>query len=113
MTKMFDGMSKAIDSDAERKFFMDSQAGLGLYPSTNRDILKDQLEALGEVEDKLKNKKVEMSSIKKPEELKKESRQKSPENRVRVRRKKDGKVITMSADKASKYLSDERFERVE
>lgn len=46
MTKMFKGMSKAIDSDAERKMFEQSQASLSNYPSVNKAILDDLEKAL-------------------------------------------------------------------
>ena len=41
MSKLFAGMSKAIDSDAERKMFEQSQASLGNYPDVNMQILDD------------------------------------------------------------------------
>jgi len=46
MTKMFAGMSKAIDSDAERKFFEQSQVSMGSYPEVNMNILKRMLNNL-------------------------------------------------------------------
>lgn len=46
MTKMFQGMSKAIDSDAERRMFEQSQASLGNYPSVNLEILNNMERAL-------------------------------------------------------------------
>ena len=46
MTKMFAGMSKAIDSDAERKFFEQSQPSMGNYPDVNASVLKQTLENL-------------------------------------------------------------------
>lgn len=41
MSKLFKGMSKAIDSDAERKMFEQSQASLSNYPDVNMKILDD------------------------------------------------------------------------
>lgn len=46
MTKMFKGMSKAIDSDAERKMFEQSQASLSNYPSVNLQVLDNLEKAL-------------------------------------------------------------------
>ncbi len=53
MTKMFKGMSKAIDSDSERKFFMNAQAGMNKYPSVNKQILQDMLKNAESLESKL------------------------------------------------------------
>ncbi len=46
MVKMFAGMSKAIDSDAERAFFAQSQANMGSYPKINAEILARTLKDL-------------------------------------------------------------------
>ncbi len=46
MTKMFQGMSKAIDSDAERKMFEQSQASLSNYPDVNMEVLNNMEKAL-------------------------------------------------------------------
>jgi hypothetical protein len=43
MVKMFAGMSKAIDSDAERAFFQSAQPAMGKYPTVNKKILDDML----------------------------------------------------------------------
>lgn len=55
MTKMFEGMSKAIDSDAERKFFEQSQVGMTLTPETNLKVLKDMRERMTNLVEKEKN----------------------------------------------------------
>lgn len=39
MVKMFSGMSKAIDSDAERAFFQSAQPAMNKYETVNEDIL--------------------------------------------------------------------------
>lgn len=52
MTKMFKGMSKAIDSDAERKMFEQSQASLSNYPDANLAILEEMEQALIRTKDK-------------------------------------------------------------
>lgn len=41
MVTMFQGMSKAVDSDAERAFFASTQPNLGRYSDTNIQILND------------------------------------------------------------------------
>lgn len=41
MTKMFAGMSKAIDSDAERAFFQSTQPSMSDFESVNLDTLRD------------------------------------------------------------------------
>lgn len=56
MTKMFKGMSKAIDSDSERKFFMNAQAGMNKYPKANKAILKEMMENADSLEQKLQAK---------------------------------------------------------
>lgn len=40
MVSMFQGMSKAVDSDAERKFFQSAQADMSKFDKVNLDILK-------------------------------------------------------------------------
>jgi len=44
MVQMFAGMSKAIDSDSERRFFQSAQPSLGKYESVNLAILQETLE---------------------------------------------------------------------
>jgi hypothetical protein len=56
MTKMFAGMSKAIDSDAEREFFMRAQPNMGNYPAVNEEILKDMLKGAERLEKKIQTK---------------------------------------------------------
>lgn len=52
MSKLFQGMSKAVDSDAERKMFEQSQASLGNYPSVNMQILNDMEKSLNSLKGK-------------------------------------------------------------
>ena len=40
MVSMFQGMSKAVDSDAERRFFQSAQADMSKFDKVNLDILK-------------------------------------------------------------------------
>lgn len=46
MVKMFSGMSKAIDSDAERAFFQSAQPSMGKYETVNMDILNEMEEKI-------------------------------------------------------------------
>ena len=46
MVNMFQGMSKAVDSDSERAFFASTQPNLGRYSDVNIQILKDLEEKL-------------------------------------------------------------------
>lgn len=46
MSKMFEGMSKAIDTGPEREIFESSQASLDKYSDNNMQILEDQEKAL-------------------------------------------------------------------
>ena len=52
MVKMFSGMSKAIDSDAERAFFQSAQPSMGKYPSENKKILEDMLNRLRSIKNR-------------------------------------------------------------
>lgn len=95
MVKMFSGMSKAIDSDAERAFFQSAQPSMGKYPVVNKEILDDMIINLESLKDKNKSlmdsidQKGNRSEQSAPEQ-KKEKRDYS-DNEVR-RRTKDGKV---------------------
>lgn len=87
MTKMFKGMSKAIDSDAERKMFEQSQASLGNYPAVNKQILDTMERAALSLKQKNSQFMNELQSA--------ESEKKSNE----VRRKtKDGRIAIFDAD---------------
>jgi len=55
MVKMFAGMSKAIDSDAERAFFQASQPAMNKYPAANIKILDDMLVNLESLKTKNSN----------------------------------------------------------
>lgn len=52
MSKLFQGMSKAVDSDAERKMFEQSQASLGNYPDVNMEILNNMEKSLQSLKQK-------------------------------------------------------------
>lgn len=45
MVKMFAGMSKAVDSDAERRAFEATQPSIELHDTTNRRLLDDKIKA--------------------------------------------------------------------
>ena len=45
MVKMFAGMSKAVDSDAERRAFESTQPNIALDDATNEEILNDKIKA--------------------------------------------------------------------
>lgn len=55
MSKLFQGMSKAVDSDAERKMFEQSQASLGNYPDVNMQVLNDMEKSLNSLKKKNQN----------------------------------------------------------
>jgi hypothetical protein len=52
MSRMFAGMSKAVDSEGERRAFESTQPSVELDDSTNRAILKERLEAAKRLLDK-------------------------------------------------------------
>lgn len=96
MTKLFKGMSKAVDSDAERKMFEQSQASLSYYPDVNEEILNNLEKAL--LSSKQKNqtylqevtgKEVQKESSQTPQEVKHKSGKSF--NVGQVIRSKDGK----------------------
>jgi len=91
MTKMFAGMSKAIDSDAERKFFEQSQVSMGSYPEVNMGILKNMLVNLESL--KLKNQGT-LKSIDKSGKIMEEAPQINEVRRVT----KDGRSAIFNAD---------------
>jgi hypothetical protein len=64
MTQMFQGMSKAIDSDAERAFFQSAQPALKKYETVNVEVLREMKEKLESLRDKSKNKLQELKGIK-------------------------------------------------
>ena len=54
MSKLFQGMSKAVDSDAERKMFEQSQASMGNYPSVNMKVLNSMEQGIKSLQQKNK-----------------------------------------------------------
>ncbi len=52
MSKLFQGMSKAVDSDAERKMFEQSQASMGNYPSVNMKVLNEMEKGIKSLQQK-------------------------------------------------------------
>lgn len=55
MAKLFSGMSKAVDSEAERKMFEQSQASMGNYPDVNMKILNEMEKGIQSLKGKNKN----------------------------------------------------------
>jgi hypothetical protein len=93
MTKMFKGMSKAIDSDAERKMFEQSQASLSNYPDVNEEILDNLEKALLSTKDK--NLRYMQEDL---EQARPDTRELEAQP-MEVRRKtKDGKVAVFDAE---------------
>jgi hypothetical protein len=64
MTKSFAGMSKAIDSDAERAFFQSAQASMDKYEDVNVDVLKEMKANLESLREKSKAKLQEIEGSK-------------------------------------------------
>lgn len=90
MVKMFEGMSKAIDSESDRKFFQDAQASLGNYPAVNMRILK-------EMKERLESKKREEQGIISSFDKEGKPVEAAPTNEVK-RRTKDGRSAIFNAD---------------
>jgi hypothetical protein len=64
MTKAFAGMSKAIDSDAERAFFQAAQPSLEKYENVNVEVLKEMKANLESLKQKSKSKLQEIEAPK-------------------------------------------------
>jgi len=102
MTKMFAGMSKAIDSDAERKFFEQSQVSMGNYPEVNMGILKDTLKNLESL--KAKSQGV-LQSISKEGKRSEDSAQESPSNDFVTMIAPNGQTKNVRKEQVQKYLA--------
>lgn len=98
MVSMFSGMSKAIDSDAERAFFQASQPDMSKYPSSNLKALQAMLDRT-----KLLKKKAEQEASLYDrtgkftvDEIGSNSEESSPSIEVK-RKTKDGKIAIFDA----------------
>jgi hypothetical protein len=103
MSKLFAGMSKAIDSDAERKMFEQSQASLGNYPEVNMQILDDMEK--GVISLKEKNARLHDSYDKEGNEVILEDapiREELPETVLMVA--PNGQTARVKRDQIQKYL---------
>jgi hypothetical protein len=69
MSKTFAGMSKAIDSDAERAFFQSAQASMKTYEDINLETLQAMKENLESLRDKSKAKLQEIEAPKQNKEV--------------------------------------------
>lgn len=67
MVKMFSGMSKAIDSDAERAFFQSAQPSMGKYENVNKELLQQMEENLTSLKKKAESAKKDYSAGKSPQ----------------------------------------------
>lgn len=103
MAKLFKGMSKAVDSDAERKMFEQSQASTSNFPDVNMDILKQMENSITS----LKNKNIGLieSYNKEGDEILKEESEiplEAVSDKVRVQ--VNGKVGTVPKDNIEALL---------
>lgn len=69
MTQMFAGMSKTIDSDAERAFFQAAQPSLEKYEDVNVEVLKEMKRNLESLRDKSQAKLQEIEAPKQNKEV--------------------------------------------
>jgi len=53
---MFSGMSKAVDSDAERAFFQSAQPSMSNYPDVNIELLTEMERNIKSLQEKSKKK---------------------------------------------------------
>ena len=91
MSQLFQGMSKAVDSDAERKMFEQSQASMGNYPDVNMDVLNQMEKGILSLQGK--NKSLMNRYNEKGEEIQQEMT-----DSLEVRRKtKDGRTAIFDA----------------
>lgn len=69
MVKMFAGMSKAVDTNAERRIFESTQSSITLDDATNKEILARKLEAAKAMKEKILNAKKGIGAIEASGEL--------------------------------------------
>jgi hypothetical protein len=109
LVQKFQGMSRAIDTETDRKFFQDTQPSIGNFETTNKKILSDILTRLEGIKTRseTKLKQIESEKQSKVENVKKEQ----SSNLVRIKGP-SGEEATMTEENAKKYLNKPGYTRL-
>jgi hypothetical protein len=105
LVQKFQGMSRAIDTETDRKFFQETQPSMGNFETTNKKMLGDILTRLESVKKRSQDKLKEIETQKAPAAT-------QTSNLVRIKGP-SGEEATMTEDKAQKYLSRPGYTRLE
>jgi hypothetical protein len=105
LVQKFQGMSRAIDTETDRKFFQETQPSMGNFETTNKKMLGDILTRLESVKKRSQDKLKEIQTQKAPEAT-------QTSNLIRIKGP-SGEEATMTEDKAQKYLSRPGYTRLE
>lgn len=108
----FQGMSRAVDTETDRKFFQETQPDMGNFETTNKKMLSDILERLEGIKERSQNKLKEITSQKEGKSQPVETQQQKTTNLVKIKGP-SGQEATMTEEKAQKYLSKPGYTRIE
>jgi hypothetical protein len=108
----FQGMSRAVDTETDRKFFQETQPSMGNFETTNKKMLNDILKRLEGIKERSQNKLKEISSQNQVKSQPVETQQKKATNLVKIKGP-SGQEATMTEEKAQKYLSKPGYTRIE
>jgi hypothetical protein len=114
LVQKFQGMSRAIDTETDRKFFQETQPSMGNFETTNKKMLSDILTRLEGIKSKSTSKLKEIESQKEPQmqTTQKASDNTQTSNLVRIKGP-SGEVQSVLEDKAQKYLNRPGYTRLE
>ena len=108
----FQGMSRAVDTETDRKFFQETQPSMGNFETTNKKMLNDILKRLEGIKERSQNKLKEISSQNQVKSQPIETQQQKATNLVKIKGP-SGQEATMTEEKAQKYLSKPGYTRIE
>lgn len=108
----FQGMSRAVDTETDRKFFQETQPSMGNFETTNKKMLNDILKRLEGIKERSQNKLKEISSPTQSKSQPAETQQQKVTNLVKIKGP-SGQEATMTEEKAKKYLSKPGYTRIE
>ena len=109
----FQGMSRAVDTETDRKFFQETQPSMGNFETTNKKMLNDILTRLEGIKERSEKKLKEINSQKKPESTTvKTTNTSQTSNLVRIKGP-SGQEATMTEENAQKYLNKPGYIRLE
>ena len=108
----FQGMSRAVDTETDRKFFQETQPSMGNFETTNKKMLSDILKRLEGIKERSQNKLKEISSQKEVKSQPTETQQQKATNLVKIKGP-SGQEATVTEENAKKYLSKPGYTRIE